>query len=158
MNKDAIIHFLKKYKKISTTLNSLDSQNFSDALNSLNSLLKSMNLSEDEHSFDEIISFVNTALNDEEVFHTITTNDETDLSKYNINQEIIKNKMDIPAYWRKLDMDGKKKLKVLELNILRYLLNKKNCDYLKGKKKIIQEIDYFVREKVNSDSYEQIVV
>jgi hypothetical protein len=152
MNKVAIIHFLEKYKKICAILN----------------------LSDDVHSFDEIISFVeanrisidseksHTKLNNENDFYKITSTASTDgidLSEYNINQEIIINKMNILNYWIKLDTDKKEKFNSLELNFIMYLLTNKNNNYLKKeKKKIIMDIDMTVRNKRTSNSYNNITV
>jgi hypothetical protein len=148
MDKVDMINFLKRYIKICTILN----------------------LSEDVSSFNEIISFIEVnkrsvnsvkhpnKLTDENRFYAITSTEEIDFSKYNVNQEIINNKMDILHYWIKLDKNIKEKFTVLELNLIMYLLTKQNNNYIKKeKKKIIMDIDMTVRNKRTSDSYNNIV-
>jgi hypothetical protein len=149
MDKVDIINFLKKYVKICTILN----------------------LSEDVSSFNEIISFIEVnkrsvdsvkppnKLSDENCFYEITSAEEIDFSKFNVNPEIINNKMDIIHYWTKIDKNIKEKFTVFELNLIMYLLTKQNNKYIKKeKKKIIMDIDMTVRNKRTSASYNNISV
>ena len=135
MSKNNIIDLLKKYKKIAGILS----------------------LDEDIALFNESISLINKIFNDEEIFYTMISDENIDFSKYNINQEIIKHKDDISSYWKYISNDEKSKLRTLDLNIIRYILNKNNCGFTKNRKIIIEEIDYFSREKINSISLEFMV-
>jgi len=151
VNKNNIIHFLEKYKKICHILN----------------------LSDDECLFDEIISFIETnkisleqkqhrsKIGNENDFYIITSNSDINISDHNlkINQEILNNKTDIFNYWINLDANSKEKFNVFELNLIMFLLTKKNNNYLKKeKKKIIMDIDMTVRNKRTSNSYNNITV
>jgi hypothetical protein len=130
-----------------------------------------LNLLEDVNSFNEIISLIqinkispnskksHNQLSNEDCFFAIISTEELDLSKYNINQEIINNKMDILGYWNRIDEKEKEKFTVLELNVIMYLLTKKDNNYIKKeKKKIIMDIDMTVRNKRTFDSYNNINV
>jgi hypothetical protein len=147
MNEIEIISLLKKYKKVSIALNLL----------------------EDVNSFDEAILFVESnkiqksikrlspKMNEKEEFFKITSNKDINLCKY-LDNEIIKNKMDIVSYWLELDNNKKEKLKNLELNFIMYLITKKNDQYVKEKKKIITNIDMIVRSKQTQHSYDKLIV
>ncbi|MDR1147593.1 MAG: hypothetical protein LBK66_03065 [Spirochaetaceae bacterium] len=123
MLKTDMIHFLEKYKKICFILN----------------------LPDDIRSFDELISFVGTndrrqdsekpniKSTNEECFYAITSVEGVDLSKYNINYEIINNRTNMLNYWSKLNADAKEKFNVFELNLIMYFLTKSNS-YIKKKK------------------------
>jgi hypothetical protein len=147
MNKVEIINFLEKYKKICAILN----------------------LTEDMHSFDKLISFIeineknngieksSSKTNAEKDFIKIISDEVVDLSKYNISNGIIENKMNILNYWIGLDNNIKEKFNTLELNYIMYLLTKKSDCYLKKeKRKIIFDIDMTVRNKRTADSYNNI--
>jgi hypothetical protein len=149
MNNIDMINLLKKYKKMCTILNLL----------------------EDVNSFDDIISFIETnktsqnseksrnQLRNEDCYYTIISTEEVDISRYNINQEIINNKMDILSYWSKINEKEKEKFTVFELNIIMYLLTKNNNNYIKKeKKKIIMDINITVRNKRTVESYNNINV
>lgn len=149
MNKSDIVTFLTKYKKVCHILN----------------------LSDDVQIFDEIISSIETdklivntgqkrsKIGNEKDFYIITSNGDINVSDGNINQEIINNKTDISKYWINLDANSKEKFTLFDLNIIMFLLTKKNNKYFKKeKKKIIMDIDMTVRNKQTSCSYDNITV
>jgi hypothetical protein len=128
-------------------------------------------LSDDVQIFDEIISSIETdklivntgqkrsKIGNEKDFYIITSNGDINVSDGNINQEIINNKTDISKYWINLDANSKEKFTLFDLNIIMFLLTKKNNKYFKKeKKKIIMDIDMTVRNKQTSCSYDNITV
>jgi hypothetical protein len=149
MNRVDIIKFLEKYKKICAILNLIEDANL---FNDIISFIEANKINQNsEKSHDQ--------LNNEDCFYKITSTEEIDLSKYNINQEIINNKMDILDYWNKIDEKGKENFTIFELNLIMYLLTWGKNNYIKkGKKKIIMDIDMIVRNKRTFDSYNNINV
>ena len=127
-----------------------------DLLKKCRKAIVALGSQEDVKLFDEIFSFFKKVF-DEETFHQICSENETDISEYGINQGILENKSNLCQYWRNLDKDAKNKLEILDLNILRYFLNEKYCEYTKGKKVLVEEIDLIVREKLNTASLDKMV-
>ena len=128
-----------------------------DLLKKCKKVISALGSQEDINLFDEIFSFFKKVF-DEETFRQICSDKETDISEHSgISQAILENKSNLCQYWRNIDNEAKNKLELLDLNILRYLINEKYNEYTKSKKVLVEEIDFIVREKLNDISFDKMI-
>ncbi len=130
-----------------------------------------LGLQEDEFVLDDIVNFITrdnmkSSLNDtkkvtygEDDFQKIITNDNVDLSAYNIDEQILLSKDKLWDFWYSLDDEKKSKFTIFELNIILYLIsNQYNKYQKKDKKRILSIINSVVKDKRMDNSYSNIIV
>lgn len=180
MNKEDIIIFLERYKK---SWHILDKHSLIENIESIiffmkyekdiklpkDKMIEHLKLMKkvmvllkeyyDAEYFENIILYIKKMLNDENVFNIIIASNKTaDLMKYNINQKIVNNVDNLSLFLRTLERNELKKWRLLDLNILRFLLNRNHCNYEKNKKEIIKDIEYYTRERLNSENLKQMII
>lgn len=153
MNKARAIQHIAKYKSIS----------------------QSLGLKSDEAVWDEIVAFISSANNvkssngstnglkkgkyGEDDFHTIVSNENVDLSTYDIDEKILSHKHKILDFWYSLDSEQRSGFTVFELNIVLFLISPHYNKYQKKeKKRIISIINAAVKDKRLNSAYDKIVV
>ena len=150
MDRIKAIRLLEKYKSISRILG----------------------LPEDEELLDELVNMVDkydrsvekerSAKKNrwgENDFQHMISEEQTDLTRYELNDSITSNRENMVSFWSTLTEEDKSKFTIFELNVILYLISAQYNKYQKkDKQKIIRFIDQVVREKRLEDSYKAIKV
>ena len=139
------------------------------------SISQSLGLKSDEDVWDEITDFISSSINvkssngstnglkkgkyGESDFHTITSNENIDLSTYGIDEKILSHKDDILDFWHSLDSEQRNGFTIFELNIILFLISPHYNKYQKKeKKRILSLVDSAVKDKRLNSSYDKIIV
>ena len=150
MDKIKIIRLLEKYKNVSQIMGQKEDE---ELIEELVDMVKKY----DDNTKKEK-SIKQSKLGETDFQHIISA-EQTDLSKYELNDSIMSNQSHIVPFWSSQTEEDKNKFTIFELNVILYLISAQYNKYQKkDKQKIIRFIDQVVREKKMENSYKSIKV
>ena len=150
MDRIKAIRLLEKYKSISRILGLPEDEELLDELGNM------------VDKYDSSVEKERSAKKNrwgENDFQHMISEEQTDLTRYELNDSITSNRENMVSFWSTLTEEDKSKFTIFELNVILYLISAQYNKYQKkDKQKIIRFIDQVVREKRLEDSYKAIKV
>ena len=155
-----LVEILEKYKKVSEILEV--TKEISDIANIIDCLSNHIDKNLEELVENKQSSNTLKKNKDKDVFDQFIKDEENgklDFDSYNISDSIRDNYSNIVNWWHFLSNKSKEKFKILELNIILYLISNEFNQYKNdSKKKLLLLISDLVKSKRMDASYNNIVV